>query len=252
VPILYHRAPVGNCAKTLITLAEKNIVFHGEYVDAPLERGPDDLIAKASQSGSLPVFVDDDGTTLAESSAIAEYLEETRPEKPLMPADPTGRWQARVWFKFVNEDLAPAVSLLAWHTWGRPHLTAARHAELCASVVTLTAPDRVHYWQEALAGFSAARLNEARRKIAGVIALLEQRLGAHSHVAGDDYSLADIDVWPFAEPLPRLVPELASPSLMPATTAWVERMRRRPAVIAATQGARDVDWIPGPEPIRWG
>ena len=43
----------------------------------------------------LPAMVLDDGTTLAQSLAIMEYLEETHPEPPILPRDPAGRARVR-------------------------------------------------------------------------------------------------------------------------------------------------------------
>lgn len=45
--------------------------------------------------GLLPTLMDDDGGTLAQSLAIIEYLEETRPQPPLLPADAHGRARVR-------------------------------------------------------------------------------------------------------------------------------------------------------------
>jgi glutathione S-transferase len=49
-----------------------------------------------------------DGKTLTESAAICEYIEETRPDPPLMPTDPRARAEVRrlvAWFddKFHHE-----------------------------------------------------------------------------------------------------------------------------------------------------
>ena len=43
----------------------------------------------------VPVLQDDDGGVLTQSLAIIEYLEETRPNPPLLPADPAGRARVR-------------------------------------------------------------------------------------------------------------------------------------------------------------
>ena len=37
---------------------------------------------------ALPALVEDDGTMLFQSLAILEYLDETHPAPPLLPADP--------------------------------------------------------------------------------------------------------------------------------------------------------------------
>ena len=45
--------------------------------------------------GLVPALVLDDGTTLTQSLATIEYLDETYPEPPLLPADPVERAQVR-------------------------------------------------------------------------------------------------------------------------------------------------------------
>ena len=43
----------------------------------------------------VPVLQDDEGRALTQSLAIIEYLEETRPQPPLLPADTAGRARVR-------------------------------------------------------------------------------------------------------------------------------------------------------------
>lgn len=45
--------------------------------------------------GLVPALVLDDGTALTQSLAIIEYLDETHPEPPLLPADAPGRARVR-------------------------------------------------------------------------------------------------------------------------------------------------------------
>ena len=44
---------------------------------------------------ALPALVEDDGTTLFQSLAILEYLDEKYPAPPLLPSDPAGRARVR-------------------------------------------------------------------------------------------------------------------------------------------------------------
>ncbi len=46
-----------------------------------------------------------DGHTLTQSGAILEYLEETRPEKPLLPSDPFTRAQVRNLCLLIGADI---------------------------------------------------------------------------------------------------------------------------------------------------
>lgn len=250
MPILYHRAPVAHSAKVLIVLAEKGIRFESRRTEVPACEVAS--VRAASQSGHLPVLVDDDGTTLAESSAIAEYLDETRPSPPLMPSDALARWRARVWFKFVNEDLAPAVAMLAWSAWRLPALLGDERAALAMRIEAITVPDRKAWWGEALAGFKPERMDVARKKVQGMAHLLEQRLSQFEFLAGPEYSLADVDAWPFVEPLPRLLPTVVNEHASPRLLRWMRRIGSREAVATVIADARDTDWTLGPELIRWG
>ena len=58
----------------------------------------------------LPVL-EDDGMVLPQSLAIIEYLDETRPEAPLLPADPKGRARVRALSQAIAADIHPINNL---------------------------------------------------------------------------------------------------------------------------------------------
>lgn len=58
----------------------------------------------------LPVL-EDDGLVLPQSLAIIEYLDETRPEAPLLPADPKGRARMRALSQAIAADIHPINNL---------------------------------------------------------------------------------------------------------------------------------------------
>lgn len=61
--------------------------------------------------GHVPaLFID--GRTLAESVAILEYLEETRPEVPLYPKDPWARARVRQMVEIINSAIQPLQNLI--------------------------------------------------------------------------------------------------------------------------------------------
>jgi glutathione S-transferase len=62
--------------------------------------------------GQVPTIVDD-GFALWESAAIAEYLEERFPQKPLLPSDAKGRATARRMVAEADNYLAKAIGALA-------------------------------------------------------------------------------------------------------------------------------------------
>ena len=57
--------------------------------------------------GLIPALELDDGTVIAQSTAILEYLEETRPETPLLPAEPLARARMRSVINHIACDIHP-------------------------------------------------------------------------------------------------------------------------------------------------
>lgn len=247
--MLHISGPVGHSLKILVVLHEKGAQPERRVYDLlKLEhRVPE--VTRLSARGSLPILVENAGI-LDESSAIEEYLDDILPGPALMSADPVERWQVRTWFKFVNEDLAPAVGILAWQHLTRPRLTRGQRNRLAAGVARIELPERREWWEEALAGFSADRIDTARTKVEGLLDLAEAQLDKSAWLAGESYSLADIDCFPFLH----VLRDLPGGALTEheRVREWLARADQRLAVKAALGEPGPRDWVPGPELIRWG
>ncbi|MCQ8278258.1 maleylacetoacetate isomerase [Acetobacteraceae bacterium KSS8] len=78
-----------------IALNLKGLPFRETFVDldAGEQNRPD--YRAINPQGTVPTVLFEDGTRLTQSLAILEYLEETHPEPPLLPADPAGRARVR-------------------------------------------------------------------------------------------------------------------------------------------------------------
>ena len=79
-----------------IALALKGIDY--EYAAVHLVQGGGQQFAagfKAMNPAALVPVLDDDGTVLTQSMAIIEYLDETRPQPPLLPATAADRARVR-------------------------------------------------------------------------------------------------------------------------------------------------------------
>jgi glutathione S-transferase len=101
---LYHFALSPFCRKVRLVLAEKRVEV--ELIDERYWE-PSTEFLRRNPAGKVPVLRID-GLTLTESSAICEYIEETRPEPALMPMDAAARVEVRRlvgWFddKFHQE-----------------------------------------------------------------------------------------------------------------------------------------------------
>lgn len=101
---LYHVPLSPFCRKVRLSLAEKKIEV--ELVEERYWEKEADFLRR-NPAGKVPVLRLD-GMLMAESAAICEYIEETRPEPSLMPRKPAERLEVRrliSWFddKFHNE-----------------------------------------------------------------------------------------------------------------------------------------------------
>lgn len=83
--------------KVKLALLEKGIPFEEETLYPSREPG---FLAR-SPLGKVP-FIEIDGTTIAESQVIIEYLEERYPEPPLYPRDPLERAKVRELIQFLE------------------------------------------------------------------------------------------------------------------------------------------------------
>ena len=70
-----------------------------EYV--PVGALPPHRFREINPQGLMPA-VEVDGRIVAQSTAILEWLEETHPEPPLLPADPWARAEARSFAQFIT------------------------------------------------------------------------------------------------------------------------------------------------------
>ena len=73
------------------------------------QRAPDFLAL--NPQGFVPALEMDDGAVLTQSLAILEWLEETRPSPPLLPADPVARAKVRAVALAIACDIHPVQNL---------------------------------------------------------------------------------------------------------------------------------------------
>jgi maleylpyruvate isomerase len=94
-----------------IALAMKGLEY--EYVAHHLRHGGhrDPAYLDVNPQGLVPAMVWRDGTVLAQSLAIMEFLDEVEPEPPLLPSDPLGRARVRMIAQMIGCDIHPINNL---------------------------------------------------------------------------------------------------------------------------------------------
>jgi glutathione S-transferase len=120
-----------------IALTEKNLPFEMQFEKVWERR---DAFLALNPAGEVPVLVEEDGTPIADSVAIVEYLEDAYPERPLLGITPAARAEVRrlsQWFdiKFgreVTDNLVGEKVLKKFLGLGEPASTAIRagHANM--------------------------------------------------------------------------------------------------------------------------
>ncbi len=192
--------------RSRIVLLEKELPHQVEFID--LANKPDWFL-RVSPMGRVPVLLVD-GRPVFESMIINELLDELHPERPLMPADPLARAEARGWIVFAND-----VVMSAAHGAVGALATGRDRADVEGRLATL---------REAL-----AKLDQQVAR------------GGGPFFAGARFSLVDAAYAPFlrrwrvAESWGR--PGSALLQGAPAVAAWAEALAAHPSVRAAEPDA---------------
>jgi glutathione S-transferase len=148
-----------------IFMAEKGLSIERREVDAAggANAMPDFL--RLNPLGKLPVLELDDGSAIAESLAICRYLEALHPHPPLMGRTPQTAAHIEMWTLRIDHELSQPIALAFVHS-----------SDFYRG--------RVEQVPE-VAGW-------ARNRALQTMAWLDDELAERSHIAGDDYTLADI------------------------------------------------------------
>ncbi len=144
-----------------IALAAGHKGLELEYIDVPDDDRSE--IVRVSGQELVPVL-EHDGFVLADSPAILEYLEQTYPERPLLPTDPAGRAEIRVFCDWFNR------------VWKR-------------------APN-LHFAEGETEQPDPRRLEELGGRITASLPLFEDLLSSRDFLFGE-LSLADVTAFPF-------------------------------------------------------
>lgn len=257
---LYHWEPNIFFLKPLVALAEKGEPYTAHYFD-PTRFQQFDAGFPATDESSLhleregPVLVDD-GTVIASSFFMLEYIAEAFSGPALMPSTPYGRYRVHAWGQIIALSVANAVAILGCARYLAPVLRSRSSPSLQAKLASIEPLERRLAWNAVLERSEAEAAEAARGQLAAPLRRIEAALSGAAWLAGSDYSIADIDAFAMLAPLPELAPELVSVEATPHIAAFLARMHARPAVRAALALTRTGHpghaFVPGPESSRWG
>jgi glutathione S-transferase len=231
---LYHAEPVANSLKALISLKEKGLDFQSVYIDLHKFEQHEPWFVAINPGGQVPVL-DHDGQLVTHTTVIGEYLEDAFPDAPpLRPADALSKARMRYWNKFCDEHVMNHVSMHGWHRLVTVIARSIDGGEFERLMARIPLHEQREKWRTARSGFSDSDLANATRKIEVAVDKVEQQLAKAPWLAGDMYTLADINFFSIGGmALGRLFPEMNIEKRAPRLVDWVGRMHARPGVKAA-------------------
>lgn len=226
---LYHWEPNANSGKPMLALAEKGVAYESHYLDLlNFDQHRSEYLA-VNPEGTIPALVHD-GRVLTESTPIMEYVDEAFDGPPLRPHDPTDRWRMRWWMRYFDAYFAPSVSMIGWSVFVGPSVRHKDPEELKAAIDRIPLESRRIAWRKAIFNeFSEEELSESVRRAREGIANLEAHLSRHRWIAGDEYSVGDINGFNLGYALPLSQPDHCNDDQTPHIMAWLRAIYARPA-----------------------
>jgi len=232
----YHAEPAANSLKSMIPLIEKRLPWQSIYVDLHRFEQHEPWFVALNPEGQVPVL-DHDGVIITHSTVINEYLEDVFPDVPLRPRDAIGAARVRYWNKFVDEQVVNYVSMHGWHRMVGIIARNIESGDFERLMERIPLPDQRTKWRTARSGFSAADLTHATEKILYAVDKVERQLGESAWIAGNDYTLADINFFSSCGMMvERMFPAMAIGERCPRLIAWREKLKARGAVQRALAG----------------
>jgi glutathione S-transferase len=187
-------------------MAEKGFEVPSVKIDLMSGENRRDAYLAVNPSGQCPALELDDGSVLAEITAICEYVDEVKKDTPSLIGDtPEERAKTRMWTRRIDLNVA------------EPALSGFRFAEGLKMF-----QNRVHCIPQAADDLKAT----AREKLAW----LDGLMGSKPFIAGDKLTMADILLFAMLD----FMGTVGQP-LDPACknlTAWFGRMKARPSAAA--------------------
>ena len=129
---LYYHQQSNFSRKIRILLAEKNLDC--ELKEVNLANKPSAEFLQISPIGRVPVFIDEDGTVIWDSTLIAEYLDETYSYPNFYPTDSKTRLECRKWEELADNLGENIISLWILNLTNNQASTPYQRTKLEASI----------------------------------------------------------------------------------------------------------------------
>ena len=199
-----------NGRKVSIALEEFGLDYQAHAIDIGKDEQFEPSFLAIAPNNRIPAIVDrDNGTAMMESGAILLYLAEKTGQ--LLSSEHDRRWSTIEW--------------LMWQMGGPGPMLG-----------------QVHHFVKFNAGVSDYAENRYLSEASRLYGVLDKRLSEHEYIV-DDYSIADIAVWPWVS---RFEWQTIDLNEFPNVMRWYQAIAERPAVQRGYHVPKHVGDIPLP------
>jgi GSH-dependent disulfide-bond oxidoreductase len=189
-------AATPNGWKISIALEELGLPYTTRLLTLSKLEQKEEWFLKINPNGRIPAIIDhgNDDFAVFESGAILVYLAEKAGR--LLPTETKARSRVMQWLMFQMGGVGPMMGQ--------------------ANVFHRYAPEKIPY-----------AIDRYQREVRRLFEVLERQLANHTYVAGPDYSIADIALYPWV-----VGHDWSGVSIegLPALTRWLDLVGSRPAV----------------------
>ena len=235
------------CHKVAITIAEKNIPCRVVNVSLERQEQRQAWYLAINPLGMVPALVHN-GRTIVHSTIMTEYLDDAFPGLPLMPTDPYLRARRRLWARSIDDGLhvphIAAISfIVAFGDQFRARMDSKEKLDgYFNNIKDVRYRETIRSWYES--DLNSDLLRQSLMAYHVFLLEMEKTLEKTSWLAGESYSLADIDVIPYLWRLSNLQLDSLWAKL-PRVSDWFQRVTARPAFKTAIIDAALPEWVQG-------
>lgn len=235
---VYTWEPNANSGKPLFCLEEKRVPFTHHYIDMGRHEHFSPAFLVINPDGTIPAVVHD-GFVMTESTPAMEYIDETFPGPSLRPSDPYERWRMRLTMRYMDNVVAPALAMIASNRLAAPRFVGCDPEELKRQLAKIPLPERRASWEKLMFNSTPpADIEESQRRVGEAIWRFEELLERRAWLAGEAFSLADINVFATLYALPLSYPDEANEAATPRLIDWLRRCHSREGLQAAFRRSR--------------
>lgn len=205
--IFYDCSTAPNPRRARMFIAEKGLDI--ETRDISIAKGEQlgAAFRAVNPRATIPVLVTDEGTALTENLGIAAYLEARFPEPPLIGRTPDQQGLVWMWNSIVEQN------------GGLPVAEALRNTHPAFKDRAIPGPENYAQIPELA--------ERGRARVARYFDVLEDRLKDSPYLAGDQFTLADISAFVFAD-FARII-KMRIPEQNTAALRWFDAISERPS-----------------------